>query len=188
MINHDLIEADLRWLSRPSELAERESPELRSFHPQEIVRRFAQSLRRELARTNPPATPLPKLRLNRLRRFNPSSSLVSIGSGAASGYAYRNSSTEFQGASSRPRPQGACPTRGASGIEDDCGRRFLPRRPTSRQRILPARQPYRLHRLRHGWAALLGLPLLGLLGFLGAVAGSVWLLLSIWKSSRADRE
>jgi hypothetical protein len=32
------------------------------------------------------------------------------------------------------------------------------------------------------------LPLLGLLGFLGAVAGSVWLLLSIWKSSRADRE
>jgi ubiquinone biosynthesis protein len=36
--------------------------------------------------------------------------------------------------------------------------------------------------------SLLGLPSFGLLGFLGAVAGGVWLLLSIWKSSRADRE
>ena len=43
-----IIEADLRWLSRLAELAEMESPELRSFHPQEVVRQFAQSLRREL--------------------------------------------------------------------------------------------------------------------------------------------
>lgn len=43
-----IIEADLRWLSRLAELAEMESTELRSFHPQEVVRQFAQSLRREL--------------------------------------------------------------------------------------------------------------------------------------------
>jgi ubiquinone biosynthesis protein len=42
------IEADLRWLMRLSELAESESPELRSFRPKEVVRQFAQSLRREL--------------------------------------------------------------------------------------------------------------------------------------------
>ena len=43
-----VIEADLRWLSRLADLAEAESPELRSFHPQEVVRQFTQSLRREL--------------------------------------------------------------------------------------------------------------------------------------------
>jgi ubiquinone biosynthesis protein len=43
-----VIEADLRWLMRLSELAESESPELRSFRPKEVVRQFAQSLRREL--------------------------------------------------------------------------------------------------------------------------------------------
>jgi len=42
------IEADLRWLMRLSELAESESPELRSFRPKEVVRQFTQSLRREL--------------------------------------------------------------------------------------------------------------------------------------------
>ena len=39
-----------------------------------------------------------------------------------------------------------------------------------------------------GGPTLLGLPLFGLLGYLGAAIGGVWLLLSIWKSSRADRE
>jgi ubiquinone biosynthesis protein len=39
-----------------------------------------------------------------------------------------------------------------------------------------------------GGPSLLGLPSFGLLGFLGAVAGSGWLLLSIWRSNRADRE
>jgi ubiquinone biosynthesis protein len=39
-----------------------------------------------------------------------------------------------------------------------------------------------------GGPTLLGLPLFGLIGYLGAAAGGVWLLLSIWKSSRADRE
>jgi ubiquinone biosynthesis protein len=39
-----------------------------------------------------------------------------------------------------------------------------------------------------GGPSLLGLPFFGLLGFLGAVTGGAWLLLSIWKSSRADRE
>lgn len=39
-----------------------------------------------------------------------------------------------------------------------------------------------------GGPSLLGLPFFGLIGFLGAVFGGVWLLLSIWKSSRADRE
>lgn len=43
-----IIEADLRWLMRLAEHAETESPELRSFNPQEIVRQFARSLRREL--------------------------------------------------------------------------------------------------------------------------------------------
>jgi len=43
-----IIEADLRWLMRLAELAEIENPELRSFHPQEVVRQFVQSLRREL--------------------------------------------------------------------------------------------------------------------------------------------
>jgi ubiquinone biosynthesis protein len=39
-----------------------------------------------------------------------------------------------------------------------------------------------------GGPRLLGLPLFGLLGFLGALAGSLWLLLSIWRSYRAGRE
>ncbi|MBI4938457.1 MAG: ubiquinone biosynthesis protein UbiB [Nitrosomonadales bacterium] len=39
-----------------------------------------------------------------------------------------------------------------------------------------------------GGPTLLGLPIFGLLGFLGAATGGVWLLLSIWKSSKADRE
>ena len=39
-----------------------------------------------------------------------------------------------------------------------------------------------------GGPTLLGLPLFGLLGYLGAAIGGLWLLLSIWKSSRADRE
>ncbi|MDD4928286.1 MAG: AarF/UbiB family protein [Gallionella sp.] len=43
-----VIEADLRWLMRLSELAETESPELRSFRPKEVVRQFSLSLRREL--------------------------------------------------------------------------------------------------------------------------------------------
>jgi ubiquinone biosynthesis protein len=43
-----VIEADLRWLARLAELAEGESQELRAFRPQEVVRQFTQSLRREL--------------------------------------------------------------------------------------------------------------------------------------------
>ena len=43
-----IIEADLRWLARLAEIAEGESPELRAFRPQEVVRQFTQSLRREL--------------------------------------------------------------------------------------------------------------------------------------------
>ena len=43
-----VIEADLRWLMRLAELVESENPELRNFHPLEIVRQFEQSLRREL--------------------------------------------------------------------------------------------------------------------------------------------
>ncbi len=43
-----VIEADLRWLMRLSELAEGESPDLKIFRPKEVVRQFAQSLRREL--------------------------------------------------------------------------------------------------------------------------------------------
>ena len=39
-----------------------------------------------------------------------------------------------------------------------------------------------------GGPTLLGLPFFGLLGFLGAVAGGLWLLLSISKSGGADRE
>ncbi|MFZ2951037.1 MAG: ubiquinone biosynthesis protein UbiB, partial [Desulfuromonadaceae bacterium] len=39
-----------------------------------------------------------------------------------------------------------------------------------------------------GGPSLLGLPFFGLLGFLGAVVGGIWLLLSIWKSNRADRD
>lgn len=39
-----------------------------------------------------------------------------------------------------------------------------------------------------GGPSLLGLPFFGLLGFLGAVAGSLWLVLSIWRSSRDDRD
>ncbi|UCV04601.1 ABC1 kinase family protein [Dechloromonas denitrificans] len=39
-----------------------------------------------------------------------------------------------------------------------------------------------------GGPTLLGLPVFGLLGFCGAVVGGIWLLLSIWKTNRADRE
>jgi ubiquinone biosynthesis protein len=37
-----------------------------------------------------------------------------------------------------------------------------------------------------GGPALLGLPLFGLLGFLCAAAGSLWLLYSIWRSGRGE--
>ena len=43
-----IIEADLRWLARLAEIAGAEIPELNRYRPQEFVRRFAQSLRREL--------------------------------------------------------------------------------------------------------------------------------------------
>jgi ubiquinone biosynthesis protein len=43
-----VIETDLRWLMRLSELAESESPDLRCFRPKEVVRQFSLSLRREL--------------------------------------------------------------------------------------------------------------------------------------------
>ncbi|MBI3480409.1 MAG: ubiquinone biosynthesis protein UbiB [Nitrosomonadales bacterium] len=43
-----VIEADLRWLMRLAELAEAENPELRNFHPQEVVQQFSMSLQREL--------------------------------------------------------------------------------------------------------------------------------------------
>lgn len=43
-----LIEADLRLLQRIVEIAESESPELKRFHPKEVLRQFNQSLRREL--------------------------------------------------------------------------------------------------------------------------------------------
>lgn len=39
-----------------------------------------------------------------------------------------------------------------------------------------------------GGPTLLGLPFFGLVGFLGAAVGGIWLLLSIWRSNRADRE
>jgi ubiquinone biosynthesis protein len=37
-----------------------------------------------------------------------------------------------------------------------------------------------------GGPTLLGLPVFGLLGFLGAAAGGVWLLYSIWRSGRGE--
>jgi ubiquinone biosynthesis protein len=43
-----VVEADLRWLARIAQLAEAESSDLRMFHPQEMVRQFTQSIRREL--------------------------------------------------------------------------------------------------------------------------------------------
>lgn len=43
-----IIEADLRLLQRLVDIAESESPELRRYHPKEVLRQFNQSLRREL--------------------------------------------------------------------------------------------------------------------------------------------
>lgn len=43
-----IIEADLRLLQRIVDIAESESPDIRPFHPKEILRQFNQSLRREL--------------------------------------------------------------------------------------------------------------------------------------------
>jgi ubiquinone biosynthesis protein len=43
-----IIEADLRLLQRLVDIAESESPELRRFHPKEVLRQFNQSLRWEL--------------------------------------------------------------------------------------------------------------------------------------------
>lgn len=43
-----IIEADLRLLQRIADIAESESPDIRRFHPKEILRQFNQSLRREL--------------------------------------------------------------------------------------------------------------------------------------------
>ncbi len=39
-----------------------------------------------------------------------------------------------------------------------------------------------------GGPSLLGLPVFGLLGFVGAVVGGLWLVLSIWRSARRDRD
>jgi ubiquinone biosynthesis protein len=39
-----------------------------------------------------------------------------------------------------------------------------------------------------GGPKLFGLPLFGLLGYLSAAVGGLWLLLSIWRSNKADRE
>jgi len=46
------IEADLRWLMKLAELAESEHTELATFHPSELIRQLAQSLRRELDFSN----------------------------------------------------------------------------------------------------------------------------------------
>lgn len=43
-----VVEADLRWMLRFAQIAESESPELRAFNPQEVVRRFRHSLRDEM--------------------------------------------------------------------------------------------------------------------------------------------
>jgi ubiquinone biosynthesis protein len=43
-----VIEADLRWLARLAQMAESESPELRHFSPQEVVKQFARSMRDEM--------------------------------------------------------------------------------------------------------------------------------------------
>jgi ubiquinone biosynthesis protein len=43
-----VVEADLRLLARLAQLAEAENPSLRPFRPQEVVREFTASLRREL--------------------------------------------------------------------------------------------------------------------------------------------
>ncbi|NOU23293.1 MAG: ubiquinone biosynthesis protein UbiB [Methyloglobulus sp.] len=43
-----IIEADLRLLQRIVDIAESESPDIRRFHPREVLRQFNQSLRREL--------------------------------------------------------------------------------------------------------------------------------------------
>lgn len=43
-----IIETDLRLLNRLADIAEAEDPDLRRFHPREIVRQFARSLRQEL--------------------------------------------------------------------------------------------------------------------------------------------
>lgn len=39
-----------------------------------------------------------------------------------------------------------------------------------------------------GGPLLLGLPLFGFVGYLGAAMGGIWLLVSIWRSARADRD
>lgn len=43
-----IVEADLRLLARLAEIVEAEAPELRRYRPQEVVRQFSLSLRREL--------------------------------------------------------------------------------------------------------------------------------------------
>lgn len=43
-----IVEADLRWMIRFAQIAESESPELRAFNPQEVVRRFRHSMRNEM--------------------------------------------------------------------------------------------------------------------------------------------
>src|SRR5690606_34432177 len=43
-----IVEADLRLMARIAQVLESESPELRAFRPQQVVRRFARTLRNEL--------------------------------------------------------------------------------------------------------------------------------------------
>ena len=162
-----IIEADLRWLARLAQLVEGESPELRAFRPQEVVRQFTQSLRRELdfagecrnaehiaenfsGYTDPDSPARPQSGETGAPEAAPEAApaIIVIPRVYWQWTGERVCVQEFiagifraQACGGRPGwpgPQGPCPAGGARGAEDDRRGWLLSRRPAPRQ-------PHRLH-------------------------------------------
>ena len=151
------VDADLRLLGHLAELIDSEMPEARRYQP--IADRRAVRAARSSASS-----------ISRSRRATSSASRTNFADDpyivipkvyprvderdAERAGAHR---TAFRAPISRrskrrARPQAARRARRGSGAEDDPGRWLFPRRPAPRQCVLPAGQPHRVDRLRHGRA------------------------------------
>jgi ubiquinone biosynthesis protein len=168
-----IIEADLRWLMRLAELAEAESPELRNFNPQEIVRQFTHSLMRELDFST-------ECRNSEAIANNFADYTDQVSPAETKDTQAGTTAVVLLPVIVIPRVywqwtgERVCvlefidgiPGRNLAAAEhagldrNILARRgwAIPCRPASRQRVLFARQPHRLHRLRHGGTAHRGTP------------------------------
>ena len=159
------IDADLRLLRRVSELIESEIPEARRYRPAEIAEQFAKSLEREadfavetrnIERFAKNFAGDPHIVIPRI--YPEYTSDVLLVQEHVDGIPATDLAAVEQAGLDQQAARGA---RRRRLPEDDPARRLLPRRPAPGQRVLPARQPHRDHRLRHGRAALAAAPRAG---------------------------